>query len=129
MRGERIKRRGVGDLPAVERRALVLVGMDDDALLAVVHAQRQRATALIDELHAEKPRAIGGPIFQIPGADTDIAERIEIHEFNPRVDPQGCPLLLIIWRLRAACDPPPFRTTDLPCFNHPLPKTGEGGTI
>src|SRR5262249_16385276 len=86
MRGEHIQRRGIGDLPAVERRPFVLVGMDDDALLAVVHAQRQRAATFVDSLHAEKPRAIGGAVFQIAGADTDIAERIEIHRFNPRVD-------------------------------------------
>ena len=54
--------------------------MDDDALLAVVHAQRQRAAALIDELHAEEARAVGRPVLKIAGTDTDITERIEIHD-------------------------------------------------
>ena len=54
MRRERIERRRVGDLPAVERRAFVCVGVDDDALLAVVHAERERAAALVDQLHAEE---------------------------------------------------------------------------
>ena len=77
MRGERIERRGIGDFPAVERRPLVLAGMDDDALLAVVHAQRERAAALVDHLHAEKARAVGRPILDVLGADADIAQGIE----------------------------------------------------
>ena len=83
MRGKRIERRRIGHFPTVERRAVILVGMDDDALLAVVHAQRQRAAALIDKLHAKEPRAVGRPIFQVSRADTDIAERIEIHDRSP----------------------------------------------
>ena len=58
MRRKRVERRGIGDFPTVERRPLVLVGMNDDALLAIVHAQRERAAALVDHLHAEKARAI-----------------------------------------------------------------------
>ena len=83
MRGECIERRRIGHFPAVERRAVILVGMDDDALLAVVHAQSERAAALIDKLHAEKTRAVGRPVFQVSRADTDIAERIEIHDRSP----------------------------------------------
>src|SRR5262249_62177781 len=79
MRGERIERRGMGHFPAVERGALVFIGVNDDALLAIVHAQRQRAAALLDKLHAEEARAIGRPVLEIAGADTDITERIEIH--------------------------------------------------
>ena len=79
MRRERVERRGIGDFPAVERRALVLVAMNDDALLAVVHAQRERAAALVDQLHAEKTGAVSRPIVEILGADADIAQRVEIH--------------------------------------------------
>ena len=79
MRRERIERRRVGNLPAVERRAFVFVGVDDDALLAVVHAQRQRAAALVDQLHAEKVGAVSRPILEVLGADTDIAQGVEMH--------------------------------------------------
>ena len=82
-RGKRVERRGIGDFPAVERRPLVRVAMDDDALLAVVHAQRERAAALVDNLHAEKARAVIRPIVEILGADADIAERVEIHRCSP----------------------------------------------
>ena len=78
-----IERLGVGDFPAVERRAFVLVGMDDDALLAVVHAQRQRAAALVDKLHAEEIRAVTRPILEIFGADTDITQGVEVHRGSP----------------------------------------------
>jgi len=37
------------------------------------------AAAAIDQLHAEEAGAIGGPVLEIAGADTDITERIEIH--------------------------------------------------
>ena len=79
MRRERVERGGVGDFPAVERRAFVLVGVDDDALLAVVHAQRERAAALVDHLHAEEAGAVGRPIVEILGADADISQRFEVH--------------------------------------------------
>ena len=79
MRRKRIERRRVGNLPAVERRAFIFVGVDDDALLAVVHAQRQRATALVDQLHAEKVGAVNRPILEALGADTDIAQGVEMH--------------------------------------------------
>src|SRR5438067_8598757 len=79
MGSERIKGCGIGDFPAVERGPLIFVGVNDDALFAIVHAQSERAAAAIGELHAEKAGAIDRPVFQIAGADTDITERIEIH--------------------------------------------------
>jgi hypothetical protein len=39
MRGERIERRGVGHFPAEERNPFAAVGIDQDALLAVVHSE------------------------------------------------------------------------------------------
>src|SRR5262249_32460529 len=81
MRGDRIEGGGVGDLPTVEGWSLIFVGVHDDALLAIVHTQRQGAPALIDQLHAEKTRAVAPPVFQLGGADTDITKRIKIHGF------------------------------------------------
>ena len=84
MRRQRIERRGIGDFPAVERRPLGLVAMDDDALLAVVHAQRERAAALVDQLHAEKAGAVSRPIVEILGADADISQSVEAHNGSPK---------------------------------------------
>ena len=39
MRGERFERRGVGHFPAEERNPFAAVGIDQDALLAVVHSE------------------------------------------------------------------------------------------
>ncbi len=71
---KRIQRRRIRHFPAEECRAAIGVGIHDDALLAVIHAQREHAARLVDELHAEKTRRVGRPVFQIPGADADIAE-------------------------------------------------------
>ena len=46
-RRKRVERGRVRDFPAEEADALAAVGIDDDALLAVVHAERQRATRLL----------------------------------------------------------------------------------
>ena len=40
LRRERVERGGVRDFPAEEADAFAAVGIDDDALLAVVHAER-----------------------------------------------------------------------------------------
>src|SRR4029079_11429563 len=79
MRRQPLERGRAGDLPAVERNTLALAGVNDDALLTVVHAQCERAVALPDELHAEKARAIGRPLVEIGGLDADIAERVDLH--------------------------------------------------
>ena len=79
MRRQRLDRRCVGDLPPVESNTLTFVALDNHALLAVVHAQRQRTAALVDELHAEKTRAVGRPLIEIGAADAHIAERGNLH--------------------------------------------------
>jgi len=79
--------------------------MDDDPLLAVVHAQRQRATASLDKLHAEKARAEALPVLESPGADPDIAERIEVHGVSSALRAEdneaAARALHIIWRQAA----------------------------
>src|SRR3954467_14455202 len=77
--GQRIQCRRVRHFPAEEGSAAVGVGVHDDALFAIVHTQRQRAARLVDKLHAEKPRRVGRPVFQILGADPDIAKRFNRH--------------------------------------------------
>ena len=82
MRRQRIERGGIGDFPAIEADALAGIGIDDQALLAVIHAKRARAAALVDELHAEKARGVGRPLVDITGADPDIPERLKLHRVS-----------------------------------------------
>ena len=42
MRGQRIECLGVGNFPAEEADAFAAIGMDDDPLLAVIHAEGER---------------------------------------------------------------------------------------
>ena len=76
MRGQRVERRGIGDFPTVEGGTFVIVSLNDDPLLAIIHAQGERAAALVDELHAEEARAIGRPFVDILGTDADISQRL-----------------------------------------------------
>ena len=60
-RREGVERGGVRDLPAEEADALAAVGVDDEPLLAVVHAEGERRTALVDALQAEEARCRRSP--------------------------------------------------------------------
>src|ERR1700733_8426713 len=84
MRRQRVERGGVGDLPAIKAYAFAGIGIDDQALLAVVHAERARGAAFVDKLHAEKTRRIGRPLVDIAGADPNIAERLHAHVIRSR---------------------------------------------
>src|SRR5579883_961957 len=77
MRGEGVECRGVGDFPAEKADALPAIGVDDQPLLAVVHAKSQRRARLVDALQPEQVRAIARPIAQILGANTDIAQSLK----------------------------------------------------
>jgi hypothetical protein len=81
--GERIERRGVGDFPAIKGEAFTFGRTDNDPLFAIVHPQRQRAAASIDDLHAEKARRIGCPRVKIIGFDANIPERLQLHRGSP----------------------------------------------
>src|SRR5262245_21923759 len=80
---EVVERGRVRHLPAEESHALAAVLVHDHALLAVVHPQRQALAALVDELHAEKPGAEGGPVLERLRANADIAETLNIHGQRP----------------------------------------------
>ena len=79
-RGERVERRRVRHLPAEEADALPAVGIDDEALLAVVHAERERRAALVDALQAEEIAAVARPVLQVLGANPDIAQSFDAHD-------------------------------------------------
>ena len=78
-RGHGVERGGVRDFPAEEADALAAVLADDDALLAVVHAQREALGALVDELHPEEAGAEVRPVLQRLGADADVSETFDRH--------------------------------------------------
>ncbi len=83
VRGEGVERGGVGDLPAVEAGRVDAVLVNHETLLAVVHAERRGAPALVDQLHAEEPAGVGRPVFQVLGAKADIAQRLQAHRRSP----------------------------------------------
>ena len=58
MRRQRVERGGVGGFPAEKTDALAAVGIDDEALLAVVHAEGERRARFVDALQAEQAAAI-----------------------------------------------------------------------
>jgi hypothetical protein len=85
-----VERRGVGDLPAEEADTLAAVGIDDDALLAVVHAEGERRARLVDALQAEQARAVARPVGQILGAHADIAQSLRSRSFHWQTSCKHC---------------------------------------
>src|SRR5262249_18384450 len=83
-----VQRRGVGDLPAEEADALPAVGVDHEALLAIIHAEGEARAALVDALQAEEGFAVARPVAHVPGANPAIAQRSDAHE-GPRSLPSA----------------------------------------
>src|SRR5262245_27923439 len=77
--GERIERRTVGHFPAKEADALTAVRIHDDALLAVVHAERQARAAPVDALQAEQAGAVPAPVVERLGANADVSQSLDAH--------------------------------------------------
>src|SRR5262245_13833818 len=75
----RVERRGVGDLPAEEADALPAVGVNHEALLAIIHAEGEARAALVDALQAEEIFAVARPVAHVLGANPDIAQRFDAH--------------------------------------------------
>ena len=82
-RGKMIERGGVAHLPAEESDALAAVFADDDALLAIVHPQREAFAAPVDELHAQEFGAEARPVLERFRANADIAETLNVHGRPP----------------------------------------------
>jgi hypothetical protein len=76
---DRVKRRGIGHFPAEEADAFAAVGIDDNALLAIVHAERQRRARFVDGLQPKQAGAVARPIAQVLGANTDISQSLRNH--------------------------------------------------
>src|SRR5262249_25141939 len=75
-----VERRGVGDLPAEEADALPAVGVDHEALLAIVHAEGKARAALVDALQTEEVFAIARPVAHVLAANPDVAQRFAAHD-------------------------------------------------
>src|SRR5262249_20728669 len=66
-------------LPAEEAEAIVSVILDDDALLAVVHAKRHALLRSVDLLHAEEAGSEMGPVVEALRRDANVSERLDLH--------------------------------------------------
>ncbi len=80
---ERVERGGVRDLEAEIALAVGQRAVDDQALLAVVHAEGAAGVAALDHLHAEPVGGEIGPVGQVGRADADIAEGADGHCLGP----------------------------------------------
>src|SRR5215510_15841951 len=80
LRRQHIKRGRISHFPAEHIDALPTISVNDDALLAVIHAESNGRTALVDALQAKKPRAEACPVANILGAGTDITKSFDAHE-------------------------------------------------
>ena len=74
-----LQRRCVRHLPAEERNAFAAILADHQPLLAVVHAESERAAAFVDELHPQELLAEVRPVFQRLGAHAEITESVDRH--------------------------------------------------
>ena len=72
-RRHRVKRGSIRNLPTEKADALPAVGVDDEPLLAIIHAEGEARAGLVDALKAEELFAIARPIAHVLGANTDIA--------------------------------------------------------
>jgi hypothetical protein len=63
--GELVQRSRVGHLPAEEARPFRHRAVDDNALLAVVHPERQQRSAALDRLQADQSGSELSPIVEI----------------------------------------------------------------
>ena len=75
--GERVQRRSVGDLPAEEARAFAHGAVDDDALLAVVHPERELRVAAFDRLQADQAGPELPPIVEMVGSEPGISQCLQ----------------------------------------------------
>ena len=76
---ERLQRRRVGDLPAEEARTFGHRAVDDDALLTVIHAERQQRRAALHRLQADQSGPELPPIVQRCRSEPGISQRLQRH--------------------------------------------------
>ena len=67
------------DLTSVPPRVLRPGMVHEQALLAVVHAERDGARAFVDALQPQHLATVGAPVAQILGADPEVTQRLGRH--------------------------------------------------
>ena len=82
-RGQRIQRRTVGNLPAEEARAFAHRAVDHDALLAVVHPERQQRIAALDRLQPDQAGPELPPVLEVIRSETGISQTQQCHRLPP----------------------------------------------
>lgn len=76
---QRVEGRTVGHLPAEEPCAFALGAVDHDALLAVVHPEREQRIAALDCLQPDEASAELPPVVERVGAEASISETQNRH--------------------------------------------------
>ena len=71
---QRIEIVGGGNLPTHEGQPLASLARDDQALLAVVHAEQAGRSAAIDFLHAEQAGGESFPVGGLGRIDPDVTQ-------------------------------------------------------
>src|SRR5262249_3448078 len=78
-RRDGLERSSIRNLPAEESDALSAVGVNHQALLAIVHAEDETRAAFVDALQPEQLFAIARPVSHLLGPNADIAQRVDAH--------------------------------------------------
>src|SRR6185369_17747179 len=75
----------VGDFPAEEARAVAQGAVDYDALLAVVHPERQQRIAALDRLQPDQAGPELPPVLEVGRSETGISQTQQCHRLPPLV--------------------------------------------
>lgn len=67
------------NFPPHEAKAIPVITIDEQALLAIIHATAQRALCAIQHLHTKKPARELGPILKLIGLHPNITQRGDCH--------------------------------------------------
>ena len=115
-RRQRIQRRAVGNLPAEEARAFAHRAVDHDALLAVVHPERQQRIAALDRLQPDQAGPELPPVLEVIRSETGISQTQQCHRLPP--------LFAIFARWKRRCLAQILRKFS--AFRHPRMGPGRG---
>ncbi len=82
-RRQRVQRRCVRNLPAEEPRAFAHGAVDHDALLAVIHPERQQRVAALDRLQPDQAGPELPPVLEVGRSETGISQTQQCHRLPP----------------------------------------------
>src|SRR5262249_38926463 len=103
-RAEPVEGRGVGDLPAEEGGAVIVIRLDHHPLAAVVHAERKTGLGLLHQFEPDQTRRESRPVVEIAGTDAEIAEGLQFHGTAPfcEVTQHSAPAVKLVARMSGA---------------------------